>query len=109
VKAEQRVLRDIKALVNRLPTMDGPDFKTDFLYEYNDALLITYLTTITKGSSLINEVMEKFNITHASSRRMLGMGGMGGMGGMMMGGMGGMPMGLMGMGGMGIPGMFGGY
>jgi len=103
VKAEQRVLRDIKALVSRLPTMDSADFKTDFLSEYNDALLITYLTTITKGSSLVNEVMEKFNVTHASSRRGLGMMGMGGMGMgpmHMMGGMGMMGMGMMGPGGM---------
>jgi len=105
VKAEQRVLRDIKALVNRLPTMDSGEFKTDFLYEYNDALLITYLTTITKGSSMINEVMDKFNLTYASSRR--------GGGPMMMGGMGFDPrsagpmgMGMMGMGGFGPMGMF---
>jgi COP9 signalosome complex subunit 6 len=102
VKADQRVLREIKALLAQLPCMDSADFKTDFLYEYNDALLITYLTAITKGSSLINEVMDKFNLTYASSRRGMGM-GMGGMMGMPMGMMMGGPMG---MGMFGHPGMF---
>jgi len=104
VKADQRVLREIKALLAQLPCMDSSDFKTDFLYEYNDALLITYLTAITKGSSMINEVMDKFNLTYASSRRGMGMGmGMGGMMGMPMGMMMGGPMG---MGMFGHPGMF---
>jgi len=94
VKADQRVLREIKALVNRLPTMSSDDFKTDFLYEYNDALLITYLTALTKGSSQINEVMDKFNLTHASSRRGGMMGMMGPMGMMGMGPMMGMGMGM---------------
>jgi hypothetical protein len=121
------VLRDIKALVNRLPTMDSPEFKADFLHvihhqsvihlccsfcpnlivvsflliiqEYNDALLIAYLTTITKGSNMINDVMDKFNLTHASSRR-------GGGGGGMMSMMGG-PMGMGPMGGFGPMGMGG--
>jgi COP9 signalosome complex subunit 6 len=97
VKADQKVLREIKGLCNRLPTMDTPDFKQEFLLEYNDALLIAYLTVITKGEAQIGEVMEKFNTTFARQGR-------GAMGGMGYGPMSAMSMGFgpMGMGPMGF-------
>jgi len=77
VKAEQRVLREIKGLMNRLPAMDTPDFKQEFLLEYNDALLVTYLTTLAKGEAQIAEVMEKFNIAFSRQGRGYGPMGMG--------------------------------
>jgi len=80
IKADQRILRDLKGLCNRLPTMDTSDFKQDFLVEYNDAILVAYLATLTKGEAQINEVMDKFNLTHARQGRG---------GGMMMPGLGG--------------------
>jgi len=92
VKADQKVLREIKGLCNRLPTMDTPDFKQEFLLEYNDALLVTYLTALAKGEAQIADVMDKFNMTFGRQGRGGGYGpgmGMGPMG-MGMGPMGGM-------------------
>jgi COP9 signalosome complex subunit 6 len=92
VKADQKILREIKGLCGRLPTMDTPDFKQEFLLEYNDALLIAYLTIITKGEAQIADVMDKFNSTFARQGR----GGMGGFSGGPMGmGPMGFPMGMM--------------
>jgi len=66
------VLRKIGALCNQLPAIDTQPFRKDFVNEYNDALMIAYLASITKGTSAANELIEKFNVTyerHARSRR----------------------------------------
>jgi len=57
------LLRRISSLTNLLPAIDSPAFRQEFLNEYNDALLVTYLAGITKTSSTLNEMIEKFNIT----------------------------------------------
>jgi len=66
---DHKLLRSIKGLCNRLPTMDSDEFKQDLLSEYNDALLVTYLASVTKSTALVNELIEKFNTTMTSSRR----------------------------------------
>ena len=37
--------------------MESGEFEADALTEYNDALLMTYLSSITKGSNLATEVL----------------------------------------------------
>jgi len=59
----QDILRQIKGLTKRLPTMESTEFKEEFLNEYNDALLVTYLATITQGLNSINDVVDKFNVS----------------------------------------------
>jgi len=66
------LLREINALTRELPAIDTEKFKEDFLTEYNDALLVTYLATITKTSNAINEMIEKFNITYERHARRRG-------------------------------------
>lgn len=61
VKKDHAILRELKGMCNRLPTMDSLEFKEDMLTEYNDALLITYLSSITKGTNLATEVVERCN------------------------------------------------
>jgi len=63
VKADQKVLRKVKALCNRLPTMNSPAFRDDFFSEYNDALLVTYLASITKSQTALSDLVEKFNMS----------------------------------------------
>jgi len=77
IEADHKILRQIKGLCNRLPTMQSLDFKEDLLSEYNDALLVTYLASITKSTNLVNEVVDKFNLAFAVSggRRARGGGG----------------------------------
>ncbi|CAH1767724.1 5663_t:CDS:2 [Entrophospora sp. SA101] len=62
------ILRQIAGLCNRLPTIDGSDFNQEFLTEYNDVLLTSYLATITKGTNCVNELVDKFNIATSSNR-----------------------------------------
>eukprot|EP01126_Amoeba_proteus_P060675 TRINITY_DN8055_c0_g1_i8.p1 TRINITY_DN8055_c0_g1~~TRINITY_DN8055_c0_g1_i8.p1 ORF type:complete len:161 (-),score=21.34 TRINITY_DN8055_c0_g1_i8:75-557(-) len=70
------VLRDLKSLCQQLPAIDTPEFKDEFLSEYNDALLLTYLATISKSSVALSELLEKFNDTfgdrHFRARRGMG-------------------------------------
>jgi len=66
---QQQILRDIKGLCHRLPVMAEDKFRSDLLGEYNDALLVTYLSSMTKGSQLLADVQEKFNVVHAAAER----------------------------------------
>lgn len=60
VKADQNTLRSVRALCNRLPSMDGPAFGREYLLEYNDTLLLTYLASMTKGVDALNTLSDKF-------------------------------------------------
>jgi len=75
VKADQKTLRRIKGLCQRLPTMDTQSFRDDFFSEYNDALLVTYLASVTKSQSHLSSLVENFNLTAGGAAMGLGMGG----------------------------------
>lgn len=66
---DEAILRQINGLCQQLPAIDTDKFKEDFLTEYNDALLVTYLASITKTSNALNEMLEKFNIAFDKQRR----------------------------------------
>lgn len=68
IEGDQRILRQIKGMCNRLPTMISSNFQSELLSEYNDALLITYLAAITKSSAIANDVVEKFNSAFGNKR-----------------------------------------
>lgn len=61
IPKDHKTLRAIKGLCSRLPTMESQEFKEDFLNEYNDAMLVTYLSSITKSAGMLNDVVNKFN------------------------------------------------
>lgn len=69
---DHNVLRQIYGLCNLLPAIDTPSFREDFLKEYNDVLLVTYLAGITRGTSSINELVDKFNTTFERQGRRRG-------------------------------------
>jgi len=66
------LMRRIASLCHQLPAIDTPGFKLDFLNEYNDALLITYLASITKGTNATNDLIDKFNATYERHSRRRG-------------------------------------
>jgi len=72
IPRDEGLLRSIDALCHLLPAIDTEKFKEDFLTEYNDSLLVTYLATVTKTSNAINEMIEKFNITYDRHTRRRG-------------------------------------
>jgi COP9 signalosome complex subunit 6 len=72
IPVDHGILRQTASLCNLLPTVDTPAFQEDFLKEYNDVLLVTYLSSITKGTSNINELVEKYNTTYERHTRRRG-------------------------------------
>jgi len=66
------LLRRIASLVNQLPAIDTQQFQQEFINEYNDALMITYLAVMTKGANHINEMIDKFNATYDRGSRRRG-------------------------------------
>jgi COP9 signalosome complex subunit 6 len=73
---DHKLLRNIKALVQRLPVMSSSEFKSDLLSEYNDDLLVVYLASITKGTHLASEVVDKFQYVDRKGRGGHSAGGM---------------------------------
>lgn len=69
IKPEQRVLRQVKALCNRLPTMDSPLFRGDFYSEYNDALLLTLVAAMTKTQVELAALVQKSNTAGPDLRK----------------------------------------
>jgi len=72
ITPDHGILRQIASLCNVLPAMDTGVFSEDFVKEYNDVLLVTYLAGITKGTSAINDLVEKYNITYERHTRRRG-------------------------------------
>jgi len=66
------LMRKISSLCTQLAAIDTSSGKEDFINEYNDALLVTYLSTITKGSNSINDLIDKFNLSHDKQSRRRG-------------------------------------
>jgi len=69
VPLDHSLLRQIASLCNLLPAIDSSHFKQEFLVEYNDTLLITYLSSLTNSANQMNELVEKFNIANEGGRR----------------------------------------
>ncbi|OAY59149.1 COP9 signalosome complex subunit 6a [Manihot esculenta] len=64
IPCENSLLRQVSSLLRRLPAIESEKFQDDFLMEYNDTLLITYLAMFTNCSSTMNEVVDKFNTAY---------------------------------------------
>ncbi|KNC51582.1 uncharacterized protein AMSG_12073 [Thecamonas trahens ATCC 50062] len=68
-EADPRILRMVKAVVLQLPvatTGAGTEFDLEFVAQYNDTLLTTYLATLTKAASAVNNMVDKFNVVATS-------------------------------------------
>ncbi|GLJ08271.1 hypothetical protein SUGI_0085330 [Cryptomeria japonica] len=66
---ENSLLRQVSSLLRRLPAIESPKFQDDFLMEYNDTLLMTYLAMITNCSSTMNDLIDKFNTAYDKQSR----------------------------------------
>ncbi|KAH8939757.1 hypothetical protein BDL97_15G053000 [Sphagnum fallax] len=65
---DHSLLRQVSSLIRRLPTIDSSRFQDDFLMEYNDTLLMTYLATI-KKCSRYDQLVDKSNTTYDKQNR----------------------------------------
>ncbi|XP_077222311.1 COP9 signalosome complex subunit 6a-like [Tasmannia lanceolata] len=69
IPCENSLLRQTSSLLRRLPAIESVKFQDDFLMEYNDTLLMTYLAMFTNCSSKMNELVDKFNIAYDKQSR----------------------------------------
>jgi len=72
IQPDHGLLRRIASLVNQLPVIDTQQFQQEFINEYNDSLMVTYLASMTKGANNINEMIDKFNATYDRGSRRRG-------------------------------------
>ncbi|KAJ9106268.1 hypothetical protein QFC21_001413 [Naganishia friedmannii] len=63
-QVEHSVLRQISAIVATLPVMTESGFKDEFLTEYSDVQLTTYLATLTKSLATLNDLTDRFNAVY---------------------------------------------
>lgn len=57
---DHTILRNIKGMCDMLPVNKSTDFQEHMLVEVNDAMLITYLATIHKNTSMTQDLLTKF-------------------------------------------------
>eukprot|EP00096_Caligus_rogercresseyi_P013979 TRINITY_DN6539_c0_g1_i1.p1 TRINITY_DN6539_c0_g1~~TRINITY_DN6539_c0_g1_i1.p1 ORF type:complete len:339 (-),score=90.29 TRINITY_DN6539_c0_g1_i1:138-1034(-) len=70
------ILREAKALADRLPVLESSRFKPEFYSQYNDVALMTYLGSILKSSNNLNQYVNKLNVLfprQGTCRRMRGL------------------------------------
>ena len=72
VPADHAVLRAANQLVKQLPATDSQKFRDNFLAEYNDTLLVTYLAAVTKGAAEMDVYTSKFNTAYDKHARRRG-------------------------------------
>ena len=58
--ADQRLLRQVAAVANQLPAVDHEELEGAFMEEYNDALMVGFLASVTKSTSGLTDLTEKF-------------------------------------------------
>jgi COP9 signalosome complex subunit 6 len=66
---ENSLLRQVSSLLRSLPAAQSEKFHDDFLMEYNDKLLMSYLAMLTNCASNMNEMVDKFNTAYEKTSR----------------------------------------
>jgi len=69
---EHGLLRKVACLCSQLPATNTQSFKNEFIREYNDAQLVSYLAAMTKGTNAVNELIDKFNLAYERHGRRRG-------------------------------------
>jgi len=72
IKKDYNILRKISSLCNSLPKTH--ESSSDYVNNLNEVLLVVYLTSITKRTNILNEVVEKYNTSFERKGRRTGMG-----------------------------------
>ncbi|KAL1740778.1 maintenance of mitochondrial structure and function-domain-containing protein [Schizophyllum fasciatum] len=67
-KKDPAVLRALAALVSSLPATENPDFREEFDTEYEDVQLTAYLSSLTKSTNILNDLVDKHVLLTASNR-----------------------------------------
>mmetsp|Transcript_22170 Transcript_22170/g.32986 ORF Transcript_22170/g.32986 Transcript_22170/m.32986 type:complete len:313 (+) Transcript_22170:55-993(+) len=69
IPRDHAALRQISAICAQLPAIEGEQFHKDLAHEYNDALLVTYLSSITKGTTLLEILATKYEQAYGNQHK----------------------------------------
>lgn len=76
LKPNHEIMREAYSLSQRLPVVQGSQFRQEFYTQCNDVGLITYLASITRACNDMNQLVSKFNVLYdrqSMGRRMRGL------------------------------------
>lgn len=70
IQPDPRILRMVKSMAAQIPVAHQDQaFESEFISQYNDTLLTTYLATLTKAANNLNDLVDKYNIVHDRKNR----------------------------------------
>lgn len=72
VPPDHAILRDCKSLCARLPALDTEKFAAESTRDFNNTLLVAYLGCITKGTGMVNDLVDKHNLAFDKHSRRRG-------------------------------------
>ncbi|TDL28778.1 COP9 signalosome subunit 6 [Rickenella mellea] len=68
-KKDHAALRALSALIASLPASENPEFREEFDKEYADVQLTAYLSTLTKSTNALNDLVDKYIVITSSNSR----------------------------------------
>jgi len=68
-------LRSLSALISSLPASENRAFREEFDTEYEDVQLTAFLSTLTKSTNILNDLVDKHVVLTSSGRDDRGPGG----------------------------------
>ncbi|KAH7104275.1 COP9 signalosome subunit 6 [Auriculariales sp. MPI-PUGE-AT-0066] len=79
-KPDHAALRALSALISSLPASENTQFREEFETEYADVQITAFLSTLTKSTNILNDLVDKHVlVVNTSQREGEGRGGPGGM------------------------------
>ncbi|KAK7468658.1 hypothetical protein VKT23_003162 [Stygiomarasmius scandens] len=73
--ADHGILRSISALIGSLPATENKTFREEFDTEYEDVQLTAFLSTLTKSTNILNDLVDKHLVMTTTQDRYGGGGG----------------------------------
>ncbi|KZP32254.1 hypothetical protein FIBSPDRAFT_774873 [Athelia psychrophila] len=74
-KKDHATLRSLSALISSLPASENKLFRDEFETEYEDVQLTAFLSTLTKSTNILNDLVDKHVVMIGSGRDDRGQGG----------------------------------
>ena len=61
IASNPKMMRQLQSMCNRIPVASSRVFTNEFYKEYSEAFLVSYMSTLTKGTNVASELVEKLD------------------------------------------------
>ena len=61
IASNPKRMRELQSMCNRIPVASSRVFTNEFYKEYSEAFLVSYMSTLTKGTNVASELVEKLD------------------------------------------------